>query len=258
MQEERTLVSFGWAINSLLRDKANYVILEGFLTTLLGKEIKIKKITESKNYEYTKDGFNRVDVLAEENDGTLIIIELQFNVEMDYYHRMLFGSSKNIAEHMGKGVPYSKVKKAYSVNMVYFDLGSGKDYIYHGTTTLKGLHCNDELKLTDKEKAEFAGLKIKDICLEYYFLKPNHFKNSIKNNIDEWMYFLTNMIIKPKFKAQGLAEAYERFDFHRLSIKERRAYEHYIDSCRSNESTIYTAKLERRDGKAKHNIHFVP
>jgi hypothetical protein len=27
----------------------------------------------------------------------------------------------------------------------YFDLGSGRDYIYHGTTTFRGLHYKDEL-----------------------------------------------------------------------------------------------------------------
>jgi hypothetical protein len=158
---------------------------------------------------------------------------------------------------VGKGVPYSKVKKVYSVNMLYFDLGSGKDYIYHGTTTFKGLHYKDELNLTEKQKTEFAGLKIKDICPEYYFLRLNHFRNSVKNDIDEWMYFLKNRVIKSKFKAQGLAETYERFDFYRLSIKERRSYDSYIDMCRSCESTIYTAKLEGR-GKAKGNDAFVP
>ena len=54
MREERTWVSFGWAIKRLLRDKANYAILEGFLTTLLGKEIKVKKFTKSESDKYPK------------------------------------------------------------------------------------------------------------------------------------------------------------------------------------------------------------
>jgi len=87
MQEERTLVSFDWAIKYLLRNKADYVILEGFLTTLLGKKIKIKNLAESESNKNTKDSkLNRVDVLAEENDGTLIIIEVQFTEEIDYFH----------------------------------------------------------------------------------------------------------------------------------------------------------------------------
>jgi predicted transposase/invertase (TIGR01784 family) len=249
MPQERTLVSFDWAIKYLLRNKADYVILEGFLTTLLGKKIKIKNLADSESNSETEGRkYNRVDVLAEEKDGTLIIIELQFTPEIDYFHRMLFGSSKAIAEHLGKGAPYSSVRKVYSVNVVYFDLGSGRDYIYYGSTTFRGLHYNDELELTDKQKAEFAKLEIKDIYPEYYLLKLNRFKNVVKNKIDEWMYFLKNSEIKAKFKAPGLREANEKLEYSRLSQKKRLAYDSYVDMCRSNESSIYTAKL---DGKAE-------
>ena len=212
---------------------------------MLGKEIKIKKFTKSESDKYPKDSrLDRFDILAEENGGTLIIVEVQFTPEIDYFHRMLFGSSKAIAEHIGKGMDYSKVRKVYSVNVVYFDLGAGRDYIYHGTTTFRGLHYKDELKLTEKQKAEFARLEIKDIYPEYYILKVDRFKNSVKNKIDEWMYFLKNSEIKPKFKAQGLAEAAERLEYSRLSLEDRRAYEKYVDIRRSNKSTVYTAKLE--------------
>jgi predicted transposase/invertase (TIGR01784 family) len=257
MQEERTLVSFDWAIKYLLRNKADYIVLEGFLTTLLGKEIKIRNLADSESNKKSKDDkYNRIDVLAEEENGTLIIVELQFTPEIDYFHRMLFGSSKAITEHMGEGMDYSEVRKVYSVNVVYFDLGAGRDYIYHGTTTFRGLHYKDELKLTEKQKAEFARLEIKDIYPEYYILKVDRFKNSIKNKIDEWMYFLKNSKIKPKFKARGLAEAAEKLEYSRLSAKARRAYDKYIDIRRSNKSTVYTAKLEGRAegeiiGKAK-------
>ena len=256
MQEERTLVSFDWAIKYLLRNKADYVILEGFLTTLLGKKINIQSLAESESNKVSEgDKYNRTDVLAEEEDGTLIIIELQFTPEIDYFHRMLFGSSKAIVEHIGEGTDYSEVKKVYSVNVVYFDLGSGKDYIYHGTTTFKGLHYNDELELTEEQKAEFAKLEIKDIYPEYYLLKVDRFKNVIKNKIDEWMYFLKNSEIKPKFKAPGLAEAIEKLEYSRLSPKERRAYDRYVDIQRSNESGLYTAKVKgRAEGKIEGRI----
>jgi len=256
MQEERTLVSFDWAIKYLLRNKADYVVLEGFLTTLLGKKIKIKNLTDSEsNKNSANQKYNHVDVLAEEEDGTLIIVELQFTPEIDYFHRMLFGSSKAIVEHIGKGMPYSKVRKVYSVNVVYFDLGSGRDYIYHGTTNFRGLHYKDELKLTDKQKEEFAKLEIKDIYPEYYILKVDRFRNVVKNKIDEWIYFLKNSEIKPKFKAPGLAEANEKLEYSRLSPKDRRAYDKYLDIVRGNNSSVYTAKLEgKAEGKAEGKI----
>ena len=247
MAEERTLVSFDWAIKNLLRRKADYVILEGFLTTLLGRDIKINNLAESEsNKNSSDDRLNRVDVLAEESDGTLIIIELQFTEEIDYFHRMLFGSSKAITERMEEGMPYEQVKKVYSINVVYFDLGAGKDYIYHGTTTFRGLHYNDELRLTPKQQAEFAKLEVKDIYPEYYLLKVDRFRNIVKNKIDEWMYFLKNSKIKEEFDAPGLIEANEKLEYHRLSLAERRAYDLHVDTWRSNYSTIRTAKLNGR------------
>jgi predicted transposase/invertase (TIGR01784 family) len=253
MPQERTLVSFDWAIKYLLKNKADYVILEGFLTTLLGKKIKIKSLTDSESgKKQPGDKVNRVDVLAEENDGSLTIIELQFTPEIDYFHRMLFGSSKAIVEHLGEGMPYSKVRKVYSINIVYFDLGSGKDYIYHGATAFKGLHCRDELKLTPEQKAEFAKLEVKDIYPEYYLLKVDRFRDVVKDKLDEWMYYLKNSSVKPGFKAPGLSIANEFLEYSRLDAKARRAYDKHIDNRRSENSTIYTAKLEgRAEGKVE-------
>jgi predicted transposase/invertase (TIGR01784 family) len=247
MAQKRTLVSFDWAAKNLLRRKANYGILEGFLTTLIGKKIKIKSIADSEsNIESEVQKYNRVDILAEEKGGSLIIVELQFTPERDYFHRMLFGSSKALVDHLGKGMPYSKVKKVYSVNIVYFDLGIGKDYIYHGTTKFKGLHYNDVLGLSKKQKEEFGKLEVKDIYPEFYILKVDRFKDDVKDKIDEWIYFFKNSKIEPRFKAPGLAEANEKLEYSRLSYKEQLIYDKFVDRDRSDKSTIHTA---REDGK---------
>ena len=59
------LVSFDWAIKRLLRNKADYCIVEGLLTVLLGKQIRINSLLESEgNKETEEDKFNRVDILA--------------------------------------------------------------------------------------------------------------------------------------------------------------------------------------------------
>ena len=40
----QNFIRFDWVIKKLLRDKANFVILEGFLTVVLNQEIKILQI----------------------------------------------------------------------------------------------------------------------------------------------------------------------------------------------------------------------
>lgn len=44
---DRTWVSFDWALKRLLRDKANFDVLEGFVSTLLERKIKICRLLEN-------------------------------------------------------------------------------------------------------------------------------------------------------------------------------------------------------------------
>ena len=58
----RKLISFDWAIKKILRSKANFGILEGFLSELLFTEITILEILESEgNPEFEQNKTNRVE-----------------------------------------------------------------------------------------------------------------------------------------------------------------------------------------------------
>jgi predicted transposase/invertase (TIGR01784 family) len=99
----KKLISFDWAIKRLLRNKANFVVLEGFLSELLFDNIKIEQILESEgNQETEDDKFNRVDILTHNSKNELIIIEIQSTYEIDYFHRMAYGTSKAISENLKK------------------------------------------------------------------------------------------------------------------------------------------------------------
>ncbi|MFN6022294.1 MAG: Rpn family recombination-promoting nuclease/putative transposase [Bacteroidota bacterium] len=119
----KKLVRFDWAMKKMLRHKANFDILEGFLSELLGEEVRIKQILDSEgNKEEEDDKFNRVDILVENHKGELVIIEVQNTQEYDYFHRMLFGASKAITEHIKETQAYANVKKIISITIAYFDL----------------------------------------------------------------------------------------------------------------------------------------
>ena len=59
------------------------------------------------------------------------------------------------------GRPYREVKKVYSISILYFDLGKGNDYIYHGQNHFIGVHTNDSLEITRKEQDALVGRKQK-------------------------------------------------------------------------------------------------
>jgi hypothetical protein len=66
----KTLIRFDWAVKKLLRNKANFGILEGFLSELTGEDIKIESILEGEsNKEDKYQKFNRVDVLVQNSKG---------------------------------------------------------------------------------------------------------------------------------------------------------------------------------------------
>ena len=156
------LIRFDWAMKRLLRQKANYTVLEGFLSVVLHEPVKIISIKESEaNKESPENKFNRVDILVENDLGELLIVELQNSEEVDYFLRMLYGVSKAISEYLTEGDPYSKVRKVYHINIVYFKIGFGKDYVYRGVTEFRGIHYNDvqvENKAKDERIAEMERL----------------------------------------------------------------------------------------------------
>ncbi|MDR0893129.1 MAG: Rpn family recombination-promoting nuclease/putative transposase, partial [Mediterranea sp.] len=97
-------IRFDWAMKRLLRNKANAVVLEGLLTTLLGEKITIQKFLESESNQETEfEKANRVDILAEDSRGRLVLIEVQNSNEYAYFQRILFGTSKLVTEYIERG-----------------------------------------------------------------------------------------------------------------------------------------------------------
>jgi len=227
----RKLISFDWAMKKLLRSKANFEILEGFLSELLREDIRIQEILESEsNKEDRPDKFNRVDLKVRDEQGDIIIIEVQYDREFDFLQRIFFGTAKAITEHMEEGTAFSEIKKVISVSILYFDLGQGSDYVYHGTTSFRGMHTSDTLQLSDRQRAMFGKEEVYELLPEYWLIKVNSFDDIAKDTLDEWIYFLKNEEIRDDFSAKGLDKAKQELDIMKLSDEERRAYSRYQDN----------------------------
>ncbi len=244
----KRLIRFDWAVKKLLRNKANFVVLEGFLSELLFDDIKIQKILESEsNQETENDKYNRVDILTQNSKNELIIVEIQNTYEIDFFHQMIYGTSKALIENISLGQPYSEIKKVISINIVYFDLGQGKDFFYKGKTNFEGLHEKDTLQLSIQQKQTFTKKEISDFFPEYYIIKVNKFNDIVKDTLDEWVYFLKNSEVKDEFKAKGLAEAKEVLDIMRLDKEQQYGYNRYLDYLHYKASEILSLRLVAED-----------
>ena len=250
---ENKLVRFDWAMKRLLRNKANFAVLEGLLTTLLNEKITIKNLLESEsNQEYESDKYNRVDILAQDSKNQLILIEIQNNSEIAYFQRMLFGTSKLVTEYIQRGQDYADIRKIYSVNIVYFALGRGSDYVYHGKTEFRGIHTNELLDLSPFQKAEFNVDAVSQLYPEYYILRVNGFNKVAKSPLEEWIYYLNTGEIPATATAPGLDVARERLKLARMSKEELAAYYRHLDDVVIIRNNIYTARKEGCfDGHAK-------
>ena len=246
-------VRFDWAIKRLLRQKANYGVLEGFLTVFLGEKVTILEILESESNQLSaEDKFNRVDIKARNSKDEIIIIEIQNTRELYYLERILYGVAKAITEHISLGEAYYKVKKIYSISVLYFDIGKGNDYLYYGQNHFVGVHTGDHLQVNVKERDAIVSRMPAEIFPEYVLIRVNEFDKVAVTPLEEWMKYLKDGTIRPDTTAPGLSEAREKLKYFSMPQKERMAYDEHLNAVMIQNDVLDSAKLEGKiEGRAE-------
>ncbi len=122
------------------------------------------------NQESENDKFNRVDLLAKDNRDELILIEVQYDSQQDYFQKILYESSKLITKSISKERGFIEIKKIYTININNDKEAVGNDYIYHSKMSFQGLNENDTL----------VSYEESDIYPEYYLINLNQFNNIVK------------------------------------------------------------------------------
>ncbi len=250
--EKDKYIRFDWAMKRLLRNKADFSVLEGLLTVLMGEKITILEFLESEaNQEEQYAKFNRVDIKARDSKGEIIIVEIQNTHEIHFLERILYGVSKAVTEHIGLGETYRNVKKVISISILYFDLGKGKDYVYHGTTRFVGIHSHDELEVSDKERNAIDRPRTpRDIFPEYYLLRVNEFNDVARTPLEEWVRYLKTGEIDDNAQAPGLPEARQQLKYYDMSAAERKAYRDHVDDLMILQESIEDSEKRGEKNKA--------
>ena len=247
MERKDRYIRFDWAVKRLLRNKANFGVLEGFLTVLLGEPIRIVEILESEGNQLNEtDKFNRVDIKARNSKDEIIIVEVQNTREIYYLERILFGVAKAITEHIELGQLYSEVKKVYSISILYFDIGRGTDYLYHGQNSFVGVHTGDLLEVSTKEKDAIVRKLPAEIFPEYFLIRVNEFNKVAVTPLEEWIEYLKTGVIHPDTKAPGLEEARRKLVYYNMNKAEQLAYDEHINAIMIQNDVLSTAAMEGR------------
>lgn len=247
MEKTGTYIRFDWAMKHMLRDKANFGILEGLISVLLNEDITIVEILESEsNQNSDTEKFNRVDIKAKNSKGHLIIVEVQLTRQLYYLQRILYGACKAITEHINIGEKYDQVKKVYSISILYCDYGQGEDYVYHGETIFRGINKGDELRVNVKEEGVIVQHLPKEVFPEYYLVRVNAFTKIPENYLDEWMEYLKTGIVNDSTRAPGLQQVKEKLRLLSMTPEERRAYDEHMDNIMVQNDVLDTARDEGR------------
>jgi predicted transposase/invertase (TIGR01784 family) len=236
--------------------------LEGFLSALLeDDEIQVLNILESESNQNSDiDKYNRVDLLIEDKDKRKIYIEIQNTRETDYLQSLLYSTSKIIVDNQKLGEDFRNISKVISISIMYFNLGIGDDYIYHGTNEFVGLNTGTKLKVKKQQKLKDSiEPKYKfvetNIFPEYYLITVERYPNIIKKKIDEWIYMFKNNEIAEGSSSKNIAQARQKLSEINMDEQERRIYEKYIINTVRDRDALNTAKAEGlKEGEIKGKI----
>lgn len=240
-------IRFDWAAKKILRDKANFCILEGLCTVLLQEPVHVIELLESESNQMDSgDKFNRVDIKAKNSKDEIILIEIQLTRELYYLERILYGVAKAITEHIHLGDKYDQVKKVYSISILYFDLGKGEDYVYRGQTKFVGVTKHDELQVTTKEKDVINMKSPEEVFPEYFLVRVNAFDKIAETHLEEWIQYLKNGDIDENTTAPGLQEAKRKLEYMSMSNSDKLAYDEHINAVMIQNDVISTAMKEGR------------
>lgn len=247
MENSNDYIRFDWAMKHMLRDKANFGILEGLISVLLKDKVTIVEILESEsNQDSDTDKFNRVDIKAKNSKGHLIIVEVQLTRQLYYLQRILYGTCKAITEHINIGDKYDQVKKVYSISILYCEFGQGDDYIYYGQTIFKGLHTGTDLLVNTKEEGVIVPHLPREVFPEYFLIRVNAYSKVPETPLDEWMEYLKKGVVKEDTRTPGLQQVREKLRVLSMTKEERRAYDQHMDNIMVQNDVLDTAREEGR------------
>ena len=244
----REIVSFDWALKYVLRDKANFAVLEGLFAAILGRAVKVLDLLESESNKPDQDGrMIRLDLKAHFEDGEIAIIEFQYKPEHHFFRRLLFYTSQTVVEHVRKGSQYDDVPKIYTISVCSFKLGNGDDYVYRGQQKFVGIHSHKELELDDGDRKRLRLKLIDDVFPEYIIISLTNFDETKRSNsyLDEWLYALKTGQIEDYFKAPGIDLAAERLDLLKMDDFERSQYRAFSIQQRIELNQARAAETDR-------------
>lgn len=148
--------------------------LKGFLSSILGKNMEIKKVIHDSRLEQLakESKYGILDLDVELENGEIINIEMQLNNYHNIEERTTFYASKKVVEQLGPREKYENLKRVIVIAILDYKLTQLPEYI---TKTVRVAEQHRQYELNNN--------------VTYYYIELEKFRNQnpdMKEPINQW------------------------------------------------------------------------
>ncbi|PCJ24349.1 MAG: hypothetical protein COA94_07450 [Rickettsiales bacterium] len=243
---DKPLVSFDYAIKYLLKDKGDYGVVEGFISTLLKtrgyKDVKIISLMESEsNKENVKSKRSLADLVVQDEDNNKYIVEIERNVKDSFVHKSLFNTSRLIVDNLAQREDYTKILKVFHISLLYFPIGNGS--IYHGKTVTHEIDTNEKLSVNIKNRDTQEVFDATDIMPEYFYISVPMFNDRLEDEMDDWLHVLKYDEVPPNYHSPYMAQIADKLSILKMTKEEREKYSYYQKILHNDRDELKAAEF---------------
>ena len=253
--QDGELVSFDYAIKYLLKDKADYDIVEGFISAIISSSgyppVKIKALLESESNKEERELKRSIaDVIVADESGSMYIVEIDRSYTDLFLYKACFNTSRLIVDSISSGNDYSQIKKVIHINMLYFPSHNMKSPMHHGRTIFHEVD-RDHPQDIHLESLGAKSFDAHHIFPEYFVISVPLFNDVIKDELDEWLYMMKHSTVKEDFKSPYMKKLYQRLSVLTMPSAERAIYLEYRNKTLKERDYIVGAEAK---GKAEGKV----
>lgn len=252
----KPLISFDYAIKYLLKNQADYEIVESFLSALLATEgyppVKIKALVDPESQKEAKDQKRSIaDLVVEDADGIKYMVEIERSYTAHFAHKACFNTSRRIIDSLEQGQDFTQIKKIFHISLLYFEVPQMNHALAFGKTILHEVDTCHPVSLHLSTQS-LKRLDIYNVFPEYFFICIPKFNDEIRSEIDEWLYLAKHEEIREDFKSKGIGKVSERLQVLKMNDAERNEYWRYLKQCVSEQDYYLCAEAKGlAEGRAK-------
>ena len=212
----------------------NEKYLKSFLSAIMGKQIKIKRVMhDAKLEQLTKEmKYGILDLEVELEGGEIVNIEMQLKDNKNIEKRTTFYASKKIVEQLEPREDFEKLKRVIVIAILNYTLTDLPEYV---TETVRVCREHKDYEMNNLTK--------------YYYIELEKFRKSnpnMKEELNQWLSFVDmergDLLEMAKKENKEVKKASEDFDVLTGDEEIKRLAEIRLMSMLEEKSALATAR----------------